>query len=131
MEIHTKKIHNKKGEVEAVQVPLAQWERIVQALNIREERELSDEVKAKMHKEYDFINETFQLRADQFIELHKLSIHPEYLGGTACFYEAPRLPVKTLVDYLRGGSSIDDYLDDYDTVSRATVEFFAMNMKQK
>lgn len=128
MEIHTKKIHNEKGEVEAIQIPLAEWERIVQALDISEE-ELNDEMKARTRQEFDFINSNFRISPDQLIALHKLSIHPEYLGGTACFYEAPRLPVKTLVDYLRGGSSIDEFLDDYDTVSRATVEFFAANIK--
>jgi len=42
---------------------------------------------------------------------------PEVLGGTPVF-SGTRVPVKTLIDYLEGGSRLDDFLDDFPTVSR-------------
>lgn len=48
---------------------------------------------------------------------------PEILGGTPVF-SGTRVPVKTLTDYLEGGASIDSFLDDFPTVSRAQVIAF-------
>lgn len=130
MEVSTRKVFNSKGEVEAVQVPIDYWHQIVKALNIHENQEsISDTMKVKLQREYEFVNQTFTLPADQLIAMKKLSIDPEYVGGAACFYEAPRLPVKILVDYLESGDTVEDFLDDYDTVSRATVEFFAKHLR--
>lgn len=42
---------------------------------------------------------------------------PEVLGGTPVF-SGTRVPVKTLIDYLEGGRRLDDFLDDFPTVSR-------------
>ena len=39
------------------------------------------------------------------------------LSGTPVFM-GTRVPVKTLIDYLESGSRIDDFLDDFPTVSR-------------
>ncbi len=41
----------------------------------------------------------------------------EILGGTPVF-RGTRVPVQTLIDYLEGGDSIDEFLDDFPTVSR-------------
>jgi uncharacterized protein (DUF433 family) len=41
----------------------------------------------------------------------------DILGGTAVFY-GTRVPVKTLVDYLAAGDTIDDFLADFPTVRR-------------
>jgi uncharacterized protein (DUF433 family) len=48
---------------------------------------------------------------------------PETLGGIAVF-AATRVPVKNLTDYLEGGSSIDEFLEDFPTVSRVQVVQF-------
>ena len=42
---------------------------------------------------------------------------PETLGGTPVF-AGTRVPVKTLFDYLEAGDCLDDFLDDFPTVSR-------------
>lgn len=44
-------------------------------------------------------------------------ISPEILGGTPVFY-GTRVPVRTLLDYLEGGDSLSDFLEDFPTVSR-------------
>ncbi|MGB8643861.1 MAG: DUF433 domain-containing protein [Anaerolineae bacterium] len=41
----------------------------------------------------------------------------EVLGGTPVF-RGTRVPVQTLIDYLEGGDSLDQFLDDFPTVSR-------------
>jgi uncharacterized protein (DUF433 family) len=41
----------------------------------------------------------------------------DILGGTLVF-AGTRVPVQTLVDYLSAGDTIDDFLDDFPTVSR-------------
>lgn len=43
---------------------------------------------------------------------------PDILGGTPVF-KGTRVPVKALWDYLEGGDSLDEFLDDFPTVSRA------------
>jgi uncharacterized protein (DUF433 family) len=42
---------------------------------------------------------------------------PEVLGGTPVFAHT-RVPVQTLLDYLEGNHSIEDFLDDFPTVQR-------------
>ena len=42
----------------------------------------------------------------------------------ALVFAGTRVPVDTLVDYLKAGSSIDDFLDGFPTVERSQVEGF-------
>lgn len=42
---------------------------------------------------------------------------PEIMSGEAVF-GGSRVPVKTLFDYLKGGDSLEDFLEDFPTVSR-------------
>jgi uncharacterized protein (DUF433 family) len=42
---------------------------------------------------------------------------PEILGGTACF-RGTRVPVDSLIDYLEAGDSLDEFLDNFPSVSR-------------
>ncbi len=42
---------------------------------------------------------------------------PEILGGTPVFV-GTRVPVNALLDYLEGGHRLDDFLDDFPTVTR-------------
>lgn len=46
-----------------------------------------------------------------------LSIHPETLGGQPVF-KGTRVPVETFFDHLKQGISIDDFLDDFPTVTK-------------
>lgn len=45
---------------------------------------------------------------------------PDILGGTTVFV-GTRVPVRTLIDYLEGGETIDDFLEGFPTVSREHV----------
>lgn len=42
---------------------------------------------------------------------------PEILGGTPVFI-GTRVPIKTLLDYLEAGDSLDEFLDHFPSVSR-------------
>ena len=44
----------------------------------------------------------------------------EVLGGTAVF-RGTRVPFQNLLDYLEAGQSLDEFLEDFPTVSRETV----------
>jgi len=46
-----------------------------------------------------------------------VKIDPEIMSGTPCF-AGMRVPARTLIDYLEGGDSLDDFLADFPTVSR-------------
>jgi uncharacterized protein (DUF433 family) len=42
---------------------------------------------------------------------------PDILGGTPVFV-GTRVPIKTLLDYLEAGDSLDEFLDHFPSVSR-------------
>lgn len=42
---------------------------------------------------------------------------PDILGGTPVF-QGTRVPFQSLLDYLEGGQTLNDFLDDFPTVSR-------------
>lgn len=46
-----------------------------------------------------------------------INIDPEILGGTPVF-TGTRVPIKHLFDYLEGGHTLEEFLDDFDSVSR-------------
>jgi uncharacterized protein (DUF433 family) len=52
-----------------------------------------------------------------------LSRDPEVMGGTAVF-PGTRVPVQTLLDYLEGGESIDDFLEGFPSVKRKQILAF-------
>jgi uncharacterized protein (DUF433 family) len=49
-----------------------------------------------------------------------INISEEIMGGTPVF-PGTRVPVQTLLEYLKAGESIDDFLDGFPTVSREQV----------
>lgn len=49
-----------------------------------------------------------------------ISVSPEIMGGTPVF-AGTRVPIQTLLDYLKAGESIDDFLDGFPTVKREQV----------
>jgi uncharacterized protein (DUF433 family) len=49
-----------------------------------------------------------------------VSISPEVMGG-ALVFAGTRVPVETLLDYLKAGESVDDFLAGFPTVSREQV----------
>jgi uncharacterized protein (DUF433 family) len=46
-----------------------------------------------------------------------VTISPEIMSGTPVFC-GTRVPIQNLLDYLKAGDSIDDFLDGFPTVSR-------------
>ena len=57
----------------------------------------------------------------QFIEAMKKSsvvkIDPEIMSGTPCF-AGTRVPVRSLIDYIEGGDTLGEFLEQFPTVSR-------------
>jgi len=50
-------------------------------------------------------------------ELAVVSTDPEVMSGAPCF-AGTRVPARTLIDYLEAGDSLDEFLEDFPTVSR-------------
>jgi uncharacterized protein (DUF433 family) len=48
---------------------------------------------------------------------HIVHSDPQIVSGTPVFV-GTRVPVQALLDYLEGGETIDEFLDDFPTVSR-------------
>ena len=46
-----------------------------------------------------------------------ITVNPEVVSGTPVF-TGTRVPLKTMFDYMRGNHSLDDFLDDFPSVSR-------------
>ncbi len=46
-----------------------------------------------------------------------VKIDPEIMSGTPCF-AGTRVPARALLDYLEGGDTLDEFLEQYPTVSR-------------
>ena len=52
-----------------------------------------------------------------------ITASPEIMGGTPVFAKT-RVPVQTLLDYLKAGESIDDFLEGFPTVTKEQVIAF-------
>ncbi len=50
------------------------------------------------------------------------------MSGTPCF-AGTRVPVKTIFDYLEGGETLDEFLDDFPTVTREAAIAFLEEAK--
>jgi uncharacterized protein (DUF433 family) len=48
---------------------------------------------------------------------HEIVRDPDVLDGTPVF-RGTRVPFQTLLDYVEGGDTLDDFLDDFPTVTR-------------
>jgi len=46
-----------------------------------------------------------------------VSIDPEVMSGALCF-AGTRVPVKNLFDYIEGSSTLEEFLEDFPSVSR-------------
>jgi uncharacterized protein (DUF433 family) len=51
------------------------------------------------------------------------------MSGAPCF-AGTRVPIQNLIDYLEGGDSIDEFLEDFPTVSRLQVISFLEEAKE-
>lgn len=54
----------------------------------------------------------------------------DVMGGTPVF-AGTRVPVQTLLDYIKGGESIGDFLEGFPTVSRGQVIAFLEEAEQQ
>ncbi len=59
-----------------------------------------------------------------------ISCSPDVMGGTPVF-AGTRVPVQTLLDYLEGGESIDEFLAGFPSVSREQVVSFLEQAKNR
>lgn len=59
-----------------------------------------------------------------------ISRAPDVMGGTPVFV-GTRVPVQTLLDYLEGAETIDDFLEGFPMVSRETVIQFLAEAKER
>ena len=57
-------------------------------------------------------------RDDTMMPASVIHSDPQVLGGTPVFL-GTRVPLKNLIDYLGAGHSLEEFLDDFPTVSRA------------
>jgi uncharacterized protein (DUF433 family) len=55
---------------------------------------------------------------------------PDVLGGTPVF-AGTRVPVQTLIEYLEGSDTIDDFLEGFPTVMRQQVVAFLEEAKDR
>lgn len=52
-----------------------------------------------------------------------IQCQPDVMGGTPVFADS-RVPVRTLIEYLEAGETIDDFLEGFPTVGRDKVLAF-------
>ena len=57
-----------------------------------------------------------------------IKIDPEIMSGAPCF-AGTRVPIQHLIDYLEGGDSIGEFLEDFPSVSREQVIAFLEEAK--
>src|SRR5438094_3993116 len=58
-----------------------------------------------------------------------VKIDPEIMSGAPCF-AGTRVPIQNLIDYLEGGDSIDEFLQDFPSVAREQVISFLEEAKE-
>lgn len=59
-----------------------------------------------------------------------VKIDPEIMSGAPCF-AGTRVPIQSLIDYLEGGDSIEDFLEGFPSVSREQVIAFLEEAKER
>jgi len=55
---------------------------------------------------------------------------PDIMGGTPCF-AGTRVPIQTFIDYIEGGETLDEFLDDFPTVTREQAIAFLEEAKER
>ena len=59
-----------------------------------------------------------------------IEVDPEKMSGVPCF-SGTRVPVTHLIDYLEAGDSVDEFLNDFPTVTREQVLGVLEHMKER
>lgn len=61
---------------------------------------------------------------------HLIDSSPNVMGGTPVF-AGTRVPIQTLIEYIEGGHSIDDFVQGFPSVTREQVVAFLEEAKQR
>ena len=64
------------------------------------------------------------------VQTQIISRSPDILSGTPVF-AGTRVPVDTIIDYVAGGHSLDEFLDDFPTVRREQALELLEQIKQR
>ena len=59
-----------------------------------------------------------------------ISVSPEVMGGTAVF-QGSRVPIKTFLEYIENGETIDLFLADFPTVTKEQLTKVISEFKEK
>jgi uncharacterized protein (DUF433 family) len=59
-----------------------------------------------------------------------ITASPDVMGGTPVF-AGTRVPVQTLLDYLKAGESINDFLEGFPSVSKEQVNAFLQEAEEQ
>jgi uncharacterized protein (DUF433 family) len=62
--------------------------------------------------------------------MNLITSRPEILDGTPVF-DGTRVPVSTLIEYIKGGERLNDFLTDFPTVSKEQVVEFLETAKNR
>jgi uncharacterized protein (DUF433 family) len=71
----------------------------------------------ELRREYDLSMLKDGVRGKYAAQPNIIVKDPKVLGGTPVFRNT-RVPFQALLDYLEGGQTLDDFLNDFPTVSR-------------
>jgi uncharacterized protein (DUF433 family) len=77
----------------------------------------------------DFLDLVLALSEIQAVSQSVVKIDPEIMSGAPCF-AGTRVPIQNLIDYLEGGDSIDEFLEDFPSVAREQVISFLEEAKE-
>ena len=55
---------------------------------------------------------------------------PQIMGGTPCF-AGTRVPIQTFIDYIEGGETLAEFVDDFPTVTREQAIAFLEEAKER
>lgn len=64
------------------------------------------------------------------VETQIITRSPNILSGTPVF-AGTRVPVQTIIDYVAGGHSLDEFLDDFPTVRREQALELLQQIKER
>jgi uncharacterized protein (DUF433 family) len=64
------------------------------------------------------------------VQTQIISRSPNILSGTPVF-AGTRVPVQTIIDYVAGGHSLDEFLDDFPTVRRDQALELLQQIKER
>ncbi len=66
----------------------------------------------------------------EYMQSDIVNSSPDVMGGTSVF-RGTRVPIQTLLDYLEGGETIDDFLKGFPSVTREQVIAFLEEAKKR